>query len=128
VSSKSPKGEAVIRFRQMGIIRLNCHAVIRLGLFVSFTGVSFYQDPQCPAEIFICGDGDGWPVRKCSGGGAQFNNCELARHVIDLTWERRVCAAGDNAVKPKSYSFRIARLPVDDGKNKNVFALIRKKE
>ena len=32
------------------------------------------------------------------------------------------------AVKPSSVVFRIARLPLDDDKNKDVYALLRKKE
>ena len=49
----------------------------------------------------------------------------LANHVIDSTWERDVHAA--DAKKPQSMTFVIASLPVDDGENKDVFALIRKK-
>jgi hypothetical protein len=47
--------------------------------------------------------------------------------VIDATWNK---GEGHPAgsVKPRSYTFGIALLPLDDNKNKDVFALLRKKE
>jgi hypothetical protein len=54
-----------------------------------------------------------------------FNCVGLARHVIDTTWDSLI-SHPVGAVKPESMVFRIARLPLDDGKNKDVFALLRR--
>jgi len=54
-----------------------------------------------------------------------FNNVALAKHIIDTTWKRMAVPA--LALRPVSMTFKIALLPVDDYKNKDVFALIQKK-
>ncbi len=122
------RGEPAIRFTNKGVVYLNHSAVKHLGLNADsgFSPVSICRDNKNHADFGIFKDSEGWCLRCGPGDGAMFNNVGLARHVIDATWDR--CSHVVGAVKPCSMVFRIARLPLDDGKNKDVFALLRKKE
>jgi hypothetical protein len=116
--------EPTIRFTWRGMVYLNRAAVVHLHL--SSGGVEICYDKDSPADFSITRSDSGWVLRKSTAGAVAFNSVGLSRHVIDKTWER--CSHVVGAVKPLSLSFRIARLPLDDGKNKDVFALLRKKE
>ena len=127
------RGEPTVRFTNMGLVHFNKAAVKHLGLCDKkgiYGIVNICRDRKNKADFGVFVDSEGWQLRKESSGGSVFNNVGLARHVIDATWERcqshAVGAVG--AVKPSSVVFRIARLPLDDDKNKDVFALLRKKE
>ena len=122
------RGEPTIRFTVKGIVVINKRAVAQLHLYdgKSWCCVGICRDVTNHAEFSITKDRDGWQLRRAFGGGAVFNCAGLARHVIKKTWER--CQNHPVGVEePLSCSFRIARVPVDDDKNKDVYALIRKK-
>lgn len=123
------RGEPTVRFTNAGVVFFNKAAVKHLGLHDKKNGyaiINICRDRKVPSDFGVFKDTEGWQLRKEASGGAVFNNVGLARHVIDATWERTCHAAG--VVKPGSVIFRIARLPLDDDKNKDVFALLRKKE
>lgn len=122
------RGEPTIRFTNKGVVYLNHSAVKHLSLHndSGFYSVSICRDDKNHADFGIFKDTEGWCLRSGPGDGAMFNNTGLARHVIDATWDR--CSHVVGAVKPCSMVFRIARLPLDDGKNKDVYALLRRKE
>jgi hypothetical protein len=121
--------EPCISFYANGKIVLNKFAVRQLKLFDNkvWGSVAFYHNPKDPSEISISGDINGFKVRENTDEGCVFNNKNLAVYVIDVIWSKCVRPVGDASEKPNSYSFRIARVPVDDD-HKNVFALIRKKK
>lgn len=124
------RGEPTVRFTFKGVVFFNKCAVKHLGLYDKKNGysiVSICRDLKTKSDFGVFKDSEGWCLRKGTAGGCLFNNVGIARHVIDATWDRCVSHAM-GAVKPKSVVFRIARLPLDDGKNKDVYALLRKKE
>jgi hypothetical protein len=125
------RGEPTIRVTVKGVVFFNKAAVKHLGLYDKkkdvYAVVNICRDIKCKSDFGIFKDVEGWPLRKAPAGGAIFNNVGLARHVIDATWERCV-SHPVGALKPYSVVFRIARLPLDDGKNKDVYALLRKKD
>lgn len=129
----SYRGEPTVRFTDKGVVCFNKAAVKHLKLrhhneFKDFYGVSICRDKDRPSEFAVVRDDkDGWKLRSDGPGGAALFNCvALARHVIDVTWEKCIAHSADCA-KPRNWVFKIARLPLDDGKNSEVFALIRKK-
>ena len=117
-----------IRLTRCGCIILSRGAVELLGLKGKSVGVSILQGKGHADEgdFFISRDASGWIVREGHAGSVMFNSCALVKHIIKTTWERNGHAVGD--VTPTKMNFKIASLPVDDDKNKNVYALIRKKE
>jgi hypothetical protein len=129
------RGDPGIRFHKSGLVSINKSAVkhLKLGAEKSATlsGVSFLRDLKHPSDLFLTRDDKGWPVRFANktekGGVVVFNNVALCHHVIDVTW---ACQQSHpvGAEKPHTYCFGIALLPADDGKYKNVYALLRKKE
>lgn len=130
-SGMIPKGSPTIRFTRHGAILLNKSAVRHLGLQMKgeniLSPIIIGKDKDDDSDFFIIKDSDGWALRKGTAGGAVFNNAALSRHIIDKTWERnRSHPVG--AEKPLAMIFGIALKPVDDDKNKNVFALLRKRE
>jgi len=132
ISPRNTRGVATISFYHKGEIHLSRNAVKQLSLYDShkkvFFSVSVFvdTDERQQSDFFVMRDDtDGWCLRRAYGGGAVFNSCELARHVIRKTWERDRHLASEDA--PRKMIFRIASLPIDD-KNKDVFALLRKKE
>jgi len=131
ISPRNTRGVATISFYHKGEIHLSRNTVRQLGLYDThkkrFAQVSVFVDKEdrTESDFFIMRDDtDGWCLRRAYGGGAVFNSCELARHVIRKTWERDRHIASETA--PRRMIFRIASLPIDD-KNKDVFALLRKK-
>lgn len=127
------RGEPAVHFDKRGVIYFNKAAVKHLSLadHKNYFSVSVCRDPKHPHDFFVLRDDDnGWQLRGAEGGGVRFNSASLANHVIDTTWEMQCqkLPAGTIPIKPTSMGFRIARLPVDNEKNSNVFALIRKKE
>jgi hypothetical protein len=124
------RGEATIRFTYSGVVCLNHAAVIFLKLIESgkkgYSPIHLCKDPKNPGDFGVFKDPSGWVLRKNSTGGAVFNCVGLARYIIDATWNRSSHVPG--AKKWDSYVFRIARKPLDDDKNKDVYALLRKKE
>jgi len=123
-------GEPTIRFQNTGPIVLNSKAVKHLSLKEGngkLASVCIYTENKRHSEFFITKDVEGWELRLDSTGKGLFNNVKLARFVIDSTWENCVCHPV-GAVKPDNMTFKIARLPLDDDKNKNVFALLRKSQ
>jgi hypothetical protein len=123
------KGEPAIRFDSTGAISLNKYAIkhLKLRIAKSLFPVSICRDTKCHSEFSITKDLDGWVLREDHWGRAVFNCAELSRYVIDETWNR-TGSHGVGVEKPRSIVFRIARMPVDDDKNKDVFALLRKRE
>ena len=125
------RGEPTVRFTVKGVVFFNKAAVKHLGLHDKKKDVcaivNICRDAKCKSDFGVFKDTEGWFLRKAPEGGMIFNNVGLARFIIDATWER--CQSHPVGVeKPYSVIFRIARLPLDDGKNKDVFALLRKKE
>ena len=125
------RGSPVIRFCRSGAIILSHSAAVHLGLIIkelspkAFGGITICHDKDDCCEFFIMRDDDGWVLRYISHGQLIFNNACLSRYIIGKTFEKCAHAAGVDM--PKSYSFLIAPRPVDDDKNKYVFALLRKK-
>jgi len=131
MSPRNTRGVATISFYHKGEIHLSRNAVRQLGLYdiinnkLSSVSVFVDKDEHTEADFFVMRDDtDGWCLRRAYGGGAVFNSCELARHVIRKTWESNRHLASEDM--PRKMIFRVASLPVDDDKNKNVFALLRK--
>lgn len=121
--------EPTITFYSTGKIVLNRAAVSHLHLHIEqyLKGVSFFEDKKIHSDICISGDVSGdWNVKHYSGGRAVFNNRSLARHIIQVTFDKHPRRGEDTIPPPSSYSFRIAKLPIDDGDHKNIFALIPK--
>jgi hypothetical protein len=123
------RGEPTVRFTKSGVVLFNKCAVKHLELKGKneYASVNFGHDSRYKSDFNVFKDTEGWQLRanKGTAGGAIFNNVALARHIIDVTWAMNNHAVGIE--KPRSVVFRIARLPLDDGENKNVFALLRKK-
>ena len=123
------RGVPTARFTYIGLVTFNKAAVKHLDLYDktknSYAIINICRDKDSRCDFGVFKDTEGWQLRKAWGGTAIFNNVGLARHVIDATWERGIRAVG--TVKPTSIIFRIAKLPLDDDKNKDVFALLRKK-
>jgi hypothetical protein len=125
------KSEPTVRFYKRGLIVFNRCAVVHLSLFSCddvWGVVSLGKNKADLYEFVVWSGGEGWKVRpstEAGAGGCAFNNAVLAQRVIDTTWNR--CQSHPvGANKPDSMCFRIARVSVDDGKNKNVYALLRK--
>ena len=134
-SSRNTRNVSTISFNKKGVVHLSRNAVRQLRLYDTgkkkFFAVSVFidKDDHMASNFFIMRDdsSEGWCLRKAYGGGAVFNSCELSRYVIRKTWERTRHVVGDENV-PDKMIFRIASLPVDDEENKNVYALLRKKD
>jgi hypothetical protein len=132
VSDQGLRGVSTVRFTYEGVIMFSKGAVSHLRLFdihkKTYASVCICRGKRETehADFFITRDDDGWQLRKGYAGGAVFNNCVLARHVIQKTWER-CCHIGGEKM-PQRMGFKIALLPLDDDKNKDVYALLRKKE
>jgi hypothetical protein len=117
-------GDAVVRFTGCGAVIINHIAMRQLGLDCS-KRVCIGYDSERPADFVISvGSAEGWKLRSGNHGEGIFNSVGLVRRIIDATWGRKSHAVGEN--KPCSMSFVVARLGVDEGKNRNVFALLRK--
>jgi len=117
-----------IRFMKHGAIVLSRSAVLFLKLQKSangFHGIAICHDKKDTREFFITRDDDGWQLRSCSNGQAVFNCAALSHYVLSKTFDK--CAHAADAIMVSSYTFRIASLPVDDDKNNDVYALLRKK-
>lgn len=128
VSEVVLRGTPSIRFSRSGVVVFNKSAVTHLKLIndkKKLHGVSFCQDEDSPCDFFIMRDDAGFSLRLNTAGQALFNNVCLCRRVLEKTFE--VCAHSATAEPPSGYSFLVALKPVDDDKNKNVFALLRKK-
>ena len=122
------RGSPIVRFCRSGAVVLTHSAVVHLRLCEKedhIHGISICHDKDDPCEFFIMRDDDGWVLRYISHGQLVFNNACLSRYIIGKTFEK--CAHAAGVEMPKSYSFLIAPRPVDDDKNKYVFALLRKK-
>lgn len=112
-----------VHIKYDGLFTFNRSAVEHLGL--SGGGVSFCVEKSSRNCFAVMCDDAGYKLRRTEWDQMLFNNSALAKHIIDLTLERTPLPAG--AEKPCSMVFVIAKLPVDDGENNGVFALIRKK-
>jgi hypothetical protein len=129
---KCHKGTPTIHFTNSGCIILSHGAVLLLGLYdekkktYSPVTICCGQKETEKSDFFITKDPDGWVTREITKKGAAFNCKALVEHVIKKTWERN--GHTGNEVMPKRMGFTIARFPVDDDKNKDVYALIRKKQ
>lgn len=117
---KKKSEEATVYVRDTGRFEFNYVAVERLG-----TNVSLCAEKSSRNCFAVMRNGGDFELSYQGGRRMAFYCAPLANHVIDSTWERDVHAA--DAKKPQSMTFVIASLPVDDGENKDVFALIRKK-
>lgn len=115
-----------LHVKYSGLFCINRDGVTQLGLKKD-SGVSFCTEKSSNNCFAVLrDDASGWKTRPAVCGSVVFNNVKLARHIIDSTWGKVFHSAGE--VKPLSLTFNIATLPVDEDKNKNVFALIEKKE
>ena len=126
----SGRGEPKVRFTYRGLVSFNRAAVVHLKLCdrSGYYGVSVCRDKKVRGDFAIMrDDSDGWRLRGAVSGGVVFNCVGLCRCVIDASWERSCESHVVGSVKPSSWVFRIARLPLDDDKNSGVYALIRKK-
>ena len=119
-------GDAVIKFTGCGAVIINACAMKQLGLSSGKRVCVGYDKRSCADFVISISSEEGWEVRVGNHGEGIFNSVGLVRRVVDDSWGKKSHVPGEN--KPRSISFRIARLPVDDGKNKNVYALLRKKE
>jgi hypothetical protein len=122
------RGTPSIRFSHSGVVVLTKSAVGHLKLIADkkkLHGVSFCVDKDAPCDFFIMRDDGGFDLRLNTNGQALLNSACLCRHVLEKTFEK--CAHNATADAPVSYTFLIALKSVDDDKNKNVFALLRKK-
>lgn len=111
-----------VHVRYDGLFTFNRSAVKHLGLN---SGVSFCVEKSSRNCFAVMRDDNGYCLRRTTAGQMLFNNYSLARNIINSTFERCPLPAG--VEKPKSVVFVIASLPVDDGENKDVYALIQKK-
>jgi hypothetical protein len=111
-----------VHIKSDGLFTFNRRAVEHLGLS---TGVSFCVEKSSRNCFAVMRDDSGYKLRKTNCGRLLIDNSALAKHIINLTLERCPLPAG--VEKPKSVVFVIALLPVDDGDNKDVYALIQKK-
>lgn len=125
-SEQSARGVPSIRFTKCGAIILSKSAVAHLKLNDAKTfGVVICKDKKDPCEFFITRDIAGWQLRPSGNGCMVFNNASLVHHILARTFEK--CSHAADAIMPDSFTFRIAPKPLDDDKNKDVFALLRKK-
>jgi len=126
------RGRPSISFTHRGVIVINKSAVLHLKLYDKKTKkygcVSICKDKDNPHDFSIMRDVEGWQLRGDKSGAAVFNSVRLARYVIDTTWDGRGSVHAVGAIKPTSWLFKIAMMPLDDDKNSGVYALIRKKE
>jgi hypothetical protein len=115
-------GEPKISFTRCGAIIINHIAMRQLQMDKSKKVVIGF-DRQNPADFTIGVAESGWEIRIGKHGEGIFNSKNLVKYVIDRIWNRKSHVPGEN--KPECMGFIISRLPVDDGENKNVFALLR---
>lgn len=124
------RGRPSISFTHRGVIVINKSAVLHLKLYDKKTGkygcVSICRDKDTPYDFAIMKDIAGWQLRGDKSGAAVFNSVRLARYVIDTTWDGKNVIHAVGAIKPLSWLFRIALLPLDDDKNCDVYALLRR--
>jgi hypothetical protein len=114
-----------IRVTWKGLFAINKSAVKLLKLEEK-NGVSIgYDKKKINDFVIFKDDKEGWRIRKGWSGSMLFNSCGLAKHVIEATW-RNGEGHQAGATMPRSVMFLVARVCVDD-KNKDVYALIRKK-
>lgn len=123
------RGGAKITFYSDGKIVFSRKAIEHLKLLDksgSFCPVLLCRDSKNPTEFGVFKDPTGYNLYHMQTNCAIFHCAGLARHVIDITWEKYgVKAVG--CEKPSFMVFTIAPLPLDEGKNKDVYALLRKK-
>jgi hypothetical protein len=88
--------------------------------------IRIFQDQDSPTDFFISAEGGGaFRLRRNSTGGYLFNCSALAKLVREQTWSTHGHPA--KTEMPKNISLEICEKPVDDGKNKTIFSLLRKK-
>jgi hypothetical protein len=130
-SSGSVLNEPTIRFTYAGVVYLNRHAVRVLNLIEKgnkgYSPVLICREPKAKHNFGIFKDAGGWVLRDGASGGVMFNCVGLARHIIDATWDMPGACHAVGSVKPRSMVFRVAAKPWDDDKNRDVYALLRKK-
>lgn len=114
-------GDATVHIKRTGHFEFNRVAVQRLG-----NRVSICVEKSSRNCFAVMRDDGGYEMHDLGVSERMgFSNSSLAKHVLDKTWERDVHAA--DVKMPCGMTFLIAVMPVDDGENKDVFALIRKK-
>jgi len=86
--------------------------------------IDVHQDLEKIADFFIS-KGSTYRIRKNSTGGGVFNCKNLSDLIMQKTWNHSGHAALEGC--PNRISLTICENSIDEGKNKNVFALIRKK-
>jgi hypothetical protein len=117
-------GDAVVKFTGCGAVIINHRAMEQLGLGCGDRVLIGY-DKKNTADFVICkSSNEGWVLRSGNHGEGVFNSVGLMRRVVGATWERKSHAPGENKIT--CVSFKLAKLPIDDGENCNVFALLRK--
>jgi hypothetical protein len=122
-------GSPSVTFSHKGLITLSSKACVFLGIITAGKDsayVCIFQDQDKPTDFFVSAEGGGaFRLRRNSSGGYMFNCSALAKLVREQTWACHGHAVG--AVMPNNITLVICERPVDDGKNKTIFALIRKK-
>jgi len=119
---KGRRGIATVSFTRRGVVILSRVALERLGINEGSL-VDIYQG-DLPSEFFISA-GSSYRLRKNGKGGAVFNSRDLSSLVMDKTWMVTSRPAGVEC--PDKFTFIVCERPVDDGENKGVYALLRKK-
>jgi hypothetical protein len=121
----------LVRVYYTGEVYLNRLAVEHLGLRNGHgylpLSICHDKDPRRCGDFFIMRDDEGWCLIDAPGRGAKFYGAKLTHLIIDSTWNNVSCHPA-GVSKPKHMTFIVARLPVDDDKNKDVFALLRNKQ
>lgn len=130
--ASTDKNEATVRFTYQGVVYFNHNAVRVLNLIEKgkkgYSPVLICRDLKIKHNFGVFKDAGGYALREGNSGGALFNCAGLARHIIDATWDRPGAVHGVGCDKPKSMVFRVAGKPLDDDKNRDVYALLRRKE
>jgi hypothetical protein len=124
--------EATVRFTYAGVVYFNAKAVSVLELMAEgkkgYYSVHLCRNPKNKSEFGVFKDPSGYVLKPGASGGAKFYCAGLAQHIIDATWDRPGNWHGVGEEKPTTMVFRIASKPWDDDKNRDVFALLRRKE
>ena len=125
----SPRGEPIIRFERRGLVRINKAAVKHLGLSLDGNNclAIFHGDDEDKNKYVVRAGKEGWKLRKGFDNALEFCCAQLSKEIITATWNSHGHAVGTDYLKPKAYSLHVSLFALDGDKNKDVFALIRKK-
>ena len=127
LGSPEKNTEPSITFFKNGLIVLSKRAVtlLKIGSDIKHPGyIQILFDEESDKDFYIHGGGS-YRVRYNNKGAAMFNCTALCKLVMFQSWSAHGHPAG--AEMPKRVTLYLCNKPVDDDKNKNIFALLRKK-